>query len=530
MKGKIFNLDIRVLVDLVVFAFFVVVWGLVLEQLGVIRWVGEWGAESGGLSVTEMMLVFLFGCVTFIVVSIRRTHELSGEVELKEKANADNLHIAWHDALTDLPNRRFFTEQLNQELARARRHDKPFAVMMLDLDQFKQINDTYGHPAGDAFLGVIGRRLDAAMREMDTVARLGGDEFAIIVPEVSDLSVLEEIAQRIIAALAKKISHEGHELPSATSLGVVRVIEMNDPEEIMRSADIALYKAKEAGRGTYRFFEPEMQVELVERQALKRDLEIAIREGSLELHFQPIFRFDDMLLAENCAVGRHLIGFEALVRWNHCQLGHIPSEEFIQLAEESDLIIELGNWILEKACKIAATWPEPLVLAVNVSALQLLRSSFVPMVRAAIHLSGLDARRLELEVTEALFLELPENGFDSLFTIKKLGVHVVLDDFGTGYSSINHLRLFPFDKVKFDPSLLADLAVTGKGADVFSAMLALCHSLDIQTAAEGIETQAQLKQIEGHACDQVQGFLLGSPMPAGELDRLLEARVRAKNL
>ena len=218
------------------------------------------------------------------------------------------------------------------------------------------------------------------------------------------------------------------------------------------------------------------------------------------------------------------------MRCNHCHLGYIPSEEFIQLAEESDLIIELGSWILEKACKIAATWPKPLVLAVNVSALQALRSSFVPMVLAAIHLAGLDVRRLELGVTEALFLELPENGFDSLFTIKKLGVHVVLDDFGTGYSSINHLRLFPFDKVKFDPSLLADLAVTGKGADVFSAMLALRHSLDIQTAVERIETQAQLKQIEGHACDQVQGFLLGSPMPTGELGRLLEARVRVKNL
>ena len=530
MKGKIYKLDLPILLDLVVFSFFVVIWGMVLEQLGVIRWIGEWGGDSGRLGVTEMMLIFLFGCATFVVITIRRTHELTGEVEQKEKANADYQHIAWHDSLTNLPNRRYFTERLSQELARARRHNTPFAVMMLDLDEFKQINDNYGHPAGDAFLGVVGRRLETAMREMDTVARLGGDEFAIIIPDESELHILEEIAQRIIKTLAQKVSYEGHELPSATSLGVVRVVEMSDPEEIMRCADIALYKAKEAGRGTYRFFEPEMQTELVERRALELDLEKAIKEGLLELHFQPIFKYDDTLRAESCVAGRHLVGFEALTRWNHPHFGYIPSEEFIRLAEESDLIIELGNWILEEACKVAATWPEPLVLAVNISALQLMRSSVAAMVRSAIHLSGLDVRRLELEVTEAVFIELPESGFDALFTIKKLGVRVVLDDFGTGYSSINHLRLFPFDKVKIDPSLLAELAAVGRGADVFSAMLQLCHSLDIETAAEGIETEAQLKQIEGHACGQVQGFLLGSPMPTNELQKLLDARVRARHI
>ena len=530
MNGKLYNLNLPVLLDLVIFSFFVAVWGIVLEQLGVIRGLGDWSSGSEEPGVAEMMLVFIVGCVTFVVITIRRTHELSGEVKQKEKANADYQHIAWHDSLTNLPNRRFFTEQLGQELARSQRHKSPFAVMMLDLDQFKQINDNYGHPAGDAFLGVVGRRLETAMRDMDTVARLGGDEFAIIIPEVVDVQILEEIAQRIIKTLAQKVSYENYELPSATSLGVVRVVDITDPEEIVRCADIALYKAKESGRGTYRFFEPEMQTELVERRALELDLEKAIRGGQLELHFQPIFRYDDKLRAENCASSRHLIGFEALTRWNHEEIGYVPSEEFIRLAEESDLIIELGNWILEEACKVAATWPESLVLAVNISALQLMRSSVSAMVRSALHLSGLDVSRLELEVTEAVFIELPESGFDALFTIKQLGVGIVLDDFGTGYSSINHLRLFPFDKVKIDPSLLAELADVGRGADVFSAMLALCHSLDIETAAEGIETEEQLKQIEGHACGQVQGFLFGAPMPSNELDKLLDARVRAQKI
>lgn len=530
MKDSIPKISLPILVDLFVFAFFVVVWGLVLDRLGVILWFSEWELESGKTGAPEMMLVFLFACATFVVVTIRRTRELSGEVEQKEQAKANYQHIAWHDSLTNLPNRRFFAERLNQELARAQRHNEPLAVMMLDLDHFKQINDLYGHPAGDTFLGVIGGRLEATMRDMDTVARLGGDEFAILIPGVDDQHILEEIADRIITTLGQRVRYEEHDLPCSTSMGVVRVSGASDAEEIMRCADIALYRAKESGRGTYRFFEPEMQTELVQRRALALDLERAIRAGSLELYFQPIFKYDDTLRTDNCTVGRHLIGFEALTRWNHAELGEIPAEEFIRLAEESNLIIELGNWILEEACRVAANWPEPLLLAVNISALQLMRSSVAAIVRSALHLSGLPVERLELEVTEAVFIDLPESGLESLFTVKELGVRIVLDDFGTGYSSINHLRRFPFAKVKFDHGLLADLAEAERGSEILSAMLALCHALGTETAAEGVETEAALKQIEGHSCGQVQGFLLGPPMPTTGLDKLLDARVRSRKL
>jgi diguanylate cyclase (GGDEF)-like protein len=428
-------------------------------------------------------------------------HEDITETQRSSERIAD---LARKDTLTGLANRHSFLEEL--QAACAGPQTRPgFALFWIDLDRFKEVNDSYGHPAGDALLQTIAQRLKACVRGLDFVARLGGDEFAILIRgDGLTQEILARIAQRLTDAISRPVDVLGNIVRVGSSIGIsAGPFGERPPDDIMRTADIALYRAKSSGRGRAVFFSPEMESDLIQRRRLQADLEAAVAGGHLELHYQPIYSL----------ATRNVVSFEALMRWHHPDYGHIPPAEFIPLAEESGLIDTMGAWAMRTACKAAASWPEGISVAVNLSAAQFLGSDVSAMTRSALQDAGLAPSRLQLEVTEALLLDDRLETWNTLSALKQLGVVIALDDFGTGYSSLNYLRSFPFDKIKIDRSFVRDECRNAEAQPVIRALTTLAQTLGIKAVAEGVETAQHLALVQACGCDEVQGYLFSQPVP-----------------
>jgi len=429
-----------------------------------------------------------------------------------QQAQEQISHMARHDALTNLPNRTLFREQLEKALRLAKRSDQ-VAVLCLDLDHFKEINDALGHPVGDALLREVARRLGECVTEHDTVARLGGDEFAIVqFCSNCEPSVVSALASRVVETIAAPYEIGGHQLVIGVSIGISLAPEDGkDPDELLQKADLALYRAKADGRGTYRFFETGMDARAQARRMLERDLRLALQRDEFEVHYQPIRDVAD----------DRVVAFEALVRWNHALRGLIAPNNFIPMAEETGLIVPLGEIVLRKACADAAGWPEDVAVAVNLSPVQFKNPNLVTSVKAALQESGLAADRLELEITESVLLQNSEATLAVLHELRGFGVRISLDDFGTGYSSLSYLRSFPFDKIKIDRSFVTDLATRDESMAIVRAVTGLGKSLGIVTTAEGVETDTQFDLLRQEGCTQAQGYLFSPPRPAAEVARML---------
>jgi diguanylate cyclase (GGDEF)-like protein/PAS domain S-box-containing protein len=415
--------------------------------------------------------------------------------------------IARHDSLTDLPNRLLFREKMAEGLARVAAGGEVMALFCLDLDNFKNINDTLGHPIGDALLRAVAQRLRSVVGEDDTIARLGGDEFAILQAASSPYAA-EVLAGRVVDVLASPIVIEGHEINTGLSVGIALApADGSAADHLMKCADLALYRAKAEGRGLFRFFEPEMDAHIQRRRALEIDLRRGLVAGEFRLVYQPLLN-----LATNA-----LTGMEALLRWNHPERHDVLPSEFIPVAEETGLIVPLGEWVLRRACAEAAQWPDGIRVAVNLSPVQFRNRGLVTMVTQALAAAGLPATRLEIEITEAALLQKDEMTLAMLHQLRALGMRISMDDFGTGYSSLSYLRSFPFDKIKIDRSFIADIERNGDSEAIIRAIAELGASLGIATTAEGIETPEQLELVRRAGCTEVQGYLLSKPRAAADV-------------
>jgi diguanylate cyclase (GGDEF)-like protein len=434
------------------------------------------------------------------------------DITEQQQAEASIAFLAEHDALTRLANRLLFNDRLDRAITMAERGGE-FALLYLDLDHFKIVNDTLGHPVGDGLLRAAADRLQACVREEDTVARLGGDEFAVIQLVGAQPALAEILANRIITAFRDPFEVEGHQISVGTSIGItVGPGDGANSDTLQRNADIALYSAKMDGRGTIRFFEPEMDARIQRRRTLERDLRDAIVHSEFELYYQPLI---------NLVAGK-VTGFEALLRWHHPTRGLVAPMEFIPIAEETGMIVAIGAWVLRMACFEAENWPADITLAVNLSPIQFKNTDLAGTVQAALTASGLRPDRLELEITESVLLHDTVGTLTLLHQLRAMGIAVALDDFGTGYSSLSYLRSFPFDKIKIDQSFVRDL-MTNKGSmSIIRAVTGLGHSLCIKTTAEGVETLEQLDRLREEGCTEVQGYLFSHPMPACEVPLLIE--------
>lgn len=420
-------------------------------------------------------------------------------------------HIALHDTLTNLPNRKLFREQLDQALRRMGGESK-IAVVYLDLDQFKSINDTLGHPTGDALLRAVAKRL-AETLDRAIIARLGGDEFAVMVEDVRGDADFNGLARRIVGVFDAVFDVDGHKLRTGTSIGIaVAPADGMDVDQLIKNADLALYRAKQQGRGTYRFFEPVMDAQARARRDMEADLRTAIAEQQFEVHFQPLFNL----------ARKEISAFEALVRWQHPTRGLISPLDFIPLAEETGLIIPIGEWVLREACQQAVTWPGDIRVAVNVSPVQFRNTGLNAIVLQALSHAGLAPGRLELEITESLFIENVEATLASLHALRAIGVRVALDDFGTGYSSLSYLRAFPFDKLKIDRSFIVDLLTKEGSTAIIRSITALADALGMETTAEGVEEVAQVDVLREQGCSSIQGYLLSKPVRDYEVSAFIE--------
>jgi diguanylate cyclase (GGDEF)-like protein len=426
------------------------------------------------------------------------------------RAEARINHLACHDALTDLPNRVLFQEKLDEAMIRVSRGDS-VAVLCLDLDRFKSVNDTLGHGIGDELLELVAERLRKAVRESDTVARLGGDEFAIIQPFARQPNGATVLASRIIETLSGPFAIGDHHIEIGTSIGIA--VAPNDGDtagQILKDADLALYRAKSDGRGVYRFFAPEMDAKMRKRRELEMDLRAALANNEFELFYQPLVD----------VVARKVTGFEALLRWRNPARGLVPPGDFIPLAEEIGLIVPIGAWVLRQACTEAASWPEHITVAVNLSPIQFKSERLLLDIVSALGSSGLSPRRLELEITETVMLHDTEATLAMLRQIKALGVAIAMDDFGTGYSSLSYLRKFPFDKIKIDQSFVREISAEDESMAVVRAVMGLGSSLGMVTIAEGVETAEQLATLRAEGCTMAQGFLFSAAVPAAEVAEL----------
>ncbi|MEX8520753.1 MAG: putative bifunctional diguanylate cyclase/phosphodiesterase [Leptothrix sp. (in: b-proteobacteria)] len=428
-------------------------------------------------------------------------------------ANAKMARMASHDALTDLPNRLLLRERLDFALThRASGHS--CALLCLDLDRFKAVNDSLGHPAGDALLQQVTQRLRQLVRGTDTVARLGGDEFAILLDNLSPSTKVEELAERLVSAIEQPFDLDGQTANIGVSIGIaIAPRDGNDSLALIKAADLALYDAKAAGRGCFSFFDAGMDTAAQGRRRLEIDLRRALKEDEFQLYYQPLMNVG----AQNVS------GFEALLRWNCPRRGMVQPDVFIPMAEELGLIVPMGDWVLRRACLDAMQWPGELMLAVNVSAKQFLQGgALIESVQAALRVSGLPAERLELEITETVLMDNTHATIDTLYRLRELGVHIVMDDFGIGYSSLAYLRSFPFDKVKIDKSFVQEIEHKSDAMAIVRAVSGLCSSLGIASTAEGVETSEQLRLVTAEDCTEVQGYLFSRPIPGADIPRLLE--------
>jgi diguanylate cyclase (GGDEF)-like protein len=443
------------------------------------------------------------------------THEDMTEYRRIEARMA---HMAHHDLLTELPNRTLLRERMDRALEGVEK-GRGLAVLCLDLDRFKDINDTLGHPVGDALLKAAGKRLLACVEDGDTLARVGGDEFSIVQVATDQPVAATALATRIIAAMAEPFEIGSHQVSLGTSIGIaVSPGDGTDGVQLLKHADLALDRAKAEGRGIHRFFEPDMDADMQARCKLQTDLRKALSNGEFELYYQPLVN-----LARD-----EICGMEALLRWHHPERGFVSPAEFIPLAEETGLIVPLGEWAMRQACAAAARWPEHIKVAINLSAKQFKSRHLVETVFSALAASGLPARRLELEITESVLLQNNEATLATLHQLRALGVRIALDDFGTGYSSLSYLRSFPFDKIKIDRCFVSDLSEASEDSlAILRAVASLGISLGIATTAEGVETEEQLARVRAEGCTEMQGYLFSPPRPLSEVHDLYLDRVEA---
>jgi diguanylate cyclase (GGDEF)-like protein len=438
---------------------------------------------------------------------------IASDVTAQVTAERRARYLAQYDPVTDLPNRALLQQRLNDALAGMRRRDGMVGVFLLDLDRFKSINDTFGHAAGDRLLRLCARRLKACMRQTDTLARIGGDEFALIQVGVEKAEQAQALCRRLLGALVEPFDLDGYEIIITASIGVALAPgDAEEPARLLQHADVALYRAKDEGRNTFRFFEPEMDRRLQNRRALECDLRAALARDQIEVHYQ--LQVD--------LRSQEPVGVEALARWHHPERGWVPPQEFIAVAEETGLILPLGERVLRTACAQMVAWPQ-LRLSVNLSPVQFRHGDLVALVSSALRESGLDARRLELEVTEGVLLSDTVSALATLASLRKLGVRIAMDDFGTGYSSLGYLQQFTFDTIKIDRSFVGAIERRSEAEAIVRAVVGLGHSLGIRTCAEGVETAGQFAFLEGEGCDEVQGYYFSRPVPASDLAPLLAA-------
>jgi diguanylate cyclase (GGDEF)-like protein/PAS domain S-box-containing protein len=436
----------------------------------------------------------------------------------RKQSEARIRYMALHDALTGLPNRLLLKDRLTQAIALGGRNNKRVAVLMLDLDHFKHINDSLGHHIGDGLLEAVSIRLRLCLRESDIVARLGGDEFVIALPAVEDDHAIEEVVKKVLASLLEPFQVEGHELQISSSIGISQYPEDGEtPEILLRAADTAMYAAKANSRGSHRFFTADLNVAAQRRLLMTNDLHHACALGQFTLNYQP----------QVSTLSGSITGVEALLRWNHPAYGPISPVEFVPLLEELGLIIEVGKWVLKTACRQNVTWQQeglpPVRIAVNVSAHQFYRGDLVQTVKEILYETKLDAQWLELELTETLTLDDSETTINIMHKLKSLGVGLSLDDFGTGWSSLSYLRRFPLDRLKIDRSFMRDITTQPAAKAVVTSIIDLARNLGFTCVAEGVETEQQLEYLEEERCAEIQGFLYSPALPGPECGALMRA-------
>ncbi|MBV9461356.1 MAG: EAL domain-containing protein [Bradyrhizobium sp.] len=438
------------------------------------------------------------------------THE---DITEKRQAELKIEHMAHHDSLTGLANR----VMLEQALAQPAR-GRMIAVHHLDLDRFKAVNDTFGHHAGDTLLKIVAARLRELVRASDTIARMGGDEFVIVQSPIAAPDEAALLAKRVIAAMADPFEIDGHQAAVGASVGIAISPRDGDAsEQLLRNADLALYRAKEDGRGTFRFFETGMDHNMQTRRSMEQDMRKALPAGEFELYYQPVVNLRTSAIS----------GFKALIRWNHPARGLISPATFIPLAEESGFIVPLGEWVIRQACLTAARWPEHLHVAVNISASQFHSAGLLQVIVGGLDTAGLDPKRLDIEITETVLLQDKEATLSILHQLRALGIRIAMDDFGTGYSSLTYLQSFPFDKIKIDRSFVKDITENAGSLNIVRAVASLANGMGMTATAEGVETNEQLDRITAEGCTEMQGYLFSRPLPARDIERLFLSRQKA---
>ena len=468
--------------------------------------------KSGELYYEEKTITPLKNDIGEITQYVSSGKDITERVEAEERL----YYMAHHDVLTHLPNRTLFLDRLNHALKRIKRHDRIVAILFLDIDRFKVINDTLGHDAGDMLLKEFASRLTACVRDGDTVARLGGDEFTILLEDLANVNDIPEIIIKIFQALAKPITIENRELFVTTSIGIsVAPRDGIGSNDLLKNADTAMYRSKEEGHNSYTFYSKEMEGAHYDRLDLETQLRYALERDQYVLHYQPQVNIDS---------GK-VVGVEALVRWSHPEKGMVSPAEFIPLLEETGLIVDVGKWILVTACTQARLWQEagttPVRMSVNISARQFYDPSFIPMLDDVLEVTGIPPEFLELEITESVIMHRGESVIESLNAIIDRGVHLAIDDFGTGYSSLSYLKRFPIDTIKIDRSFVRDITTDTDDAEIVVAILAMARSLKLNVVAEGVETEEQLSFLKLKRCDVMQGFLFSKPIPAADVSPML---------
>jgi diguanylate cyclase (GGDEF)-like protein len=447
--------------------------------------------------------------------------ELRSDLTLKRQTQEHLLYSTLHDALTGLPNRSLFTERLRHAMRRAARHpDDLFAVLFLDLDRFKDVNDNLGHFAGDELLRAVARRLEACIRPEDTVARLSGDEFAILLESITDTSDAGRVAERIEEALSFPINLAGAEVTTSASMGIVTSSMSHDqPEQLLRSADMAMYRAKAAGRARYEMFDRAMHTDALERLRLETDLRRAVEQGEFLLHYQPVV---------SLRTGR-VTGLEALIRWQHPERGLVHPADFIPIAEETGLILPIGKWVLLEACERIKAWQEayprkePLTMGVNLSVKQFAQPDLIDQIKTAIETTGVAPGSLQLEITESSIIDKGRAAISILSRIRELGPQVYLDDFGTGYSSLSYLHGLPIDAIKIDRAFVSSMDTDDKNLRLVRTILTLAEIVGVRAEAEGISTSEQLRELRALNCEQGQGYLFSAPITRDAVEEVLAA-------